>query len=67
MEISYKIFFEGLNVDVRYFNSKFKALGVKSSFFYNEFDLKNIVDNLSTARYKSVLVVERASSLLGKK
>jgi len=64
MRISCRMFFDGLSVDSRHFNLKFKEFGVKSAFFYDELDLRNIADNLPVTRYKSALVVERALKLL---
>lgn len=64
MQISSKDFFSSLSVDVRYYKKIFLSLGVKSTFFYDYDDLNIIVNNVRKDRYKSLLVLQRAKSLL---
>lgn len=64
MQISSKEFFSTLIVDVRYYTKIFLSFGVKSSFFFDEDDLYLIVNNVRTDRYKSAMVVKRASEVL---
>lgn len=56
-------FFEGLRVNVNYYINKFKSIGIKNRFFFDRDDLEKI-SKISTTRYKSALVVERAKFLL---
>lgn len=64
MQISSKDFFSSLSVDVRYYKKIFLSLGVKSTFFYDYDDLNIIANNVRKDRYKSLLVLQRAQSLL---
>jgi hypothetical protein len=63
MQISSKDFFNGLNVDFRYYTKVFSNIGVKSTFFFDEDDL-NLIQSLPISRYKSAKVVNRAKSFL---
>ncbi|MEW5832912.1 MAG: hypothetical protein AB1763_08745 [Campylobacterota bacterium] len=66
MSVSVDFFFSGLNVDVKHFVRRFKAIGVQDRFFLSRSDLELIVNQLpsSRARYKTALVVKRAKDLL---
>lgn len=64
MRVSVKSFFENLNVSSKYYIKEFQRLGVNGRFFFSEEDLILIKNELSTGRYKSALVAERASDLL---
>lgn len=65
MSVSVNSFFDGLNVNSRYYLKLFKSYGIENRFFFNEVDLMLIVQNLPRKRYKSDLVFRRASELLG--
>lgn len=64
MQVSVKIFFEGLNVNTRYYIKQFQSLGVDGRFFFSEDDLILIANNLPQNRYKSSLIAKRAYFLL---
>lgn len=64
MRIYVNDFFDGLNVNRRYFIDQFKKIGVVSRFIYTMDDLMIIKNNLPILRFKSALVVERAVKLL---
>lgn len=63
MQVTSKKFFESLRVDTKYYIKVFISLGVKSRQVFDSNDLE-IISNLSTGRYKSDLVSNRAKSLL---
>lgn len=64
MYVSVKTFFQDLNVNTRYYIKQFESFGIQNRFFFSEDDLMIIVNNLPRTRYKSALVVKRASDLL---
>lgn len=64
MSVSVKTFFQGLNVNTRYYIKQFESFGIQNRFFFSEDDLMIIVNNLPRTRYKSALVVKRAFDLL---
>lgn len=64
MQVTSKVFFESLRVDIKYYTKVFKNLGVKSPFQFDSKDLEIISNNLPKKRFKSVLVSNRAKSLL---
>ena len=64
MQVSSRVFFSCLKVDIKYYTKVFKRIGVKSSFFYDDEDLILIADALSFNSYKSAMIANRAKSLL---
>lgn len=64
MRISVIDFFDGLNVNSRYYLKKFKNIGVQSSFIFIDDDLERIRDHYPITRYRSAKVVERATQIL---
>ena len=65
MQVCSRVFFSSLSVDARYYTKVFLSFGVKSSFIFDKDDLQLIINNVRKDRYKSVMVVKRATDLLG--
>jgi len=63
MCVSTQTFFNGLCVCPQHYHNRFREIGVKNRFFYDEDDLK-LIQQLPVQKYKTALVVNRARSLL---
>lgn len=64
MQISFVAFFDGLSVNSNYYFKQFKRIGIENRFFLSSSDLRLIVSSLPATRYKSAMVVKRASEVL---
>lgn len=65
MQVSIKSFFDGLNVNSKYYIKQFQRIGVEGRFFLSDDDLMIIANHLPQNRYKASLIVKRAYDFLG--